>query len=188
MTATNWCVITGAPSSGKTTLVLALEKAGYPVVHEVARALIQFEMAQGRTLEQIRSDVKSFENRILKAKVAVEAKLLKDELIFFDRGIPDSIAYFEIAGLDPLPAIAKSPSNHYRKIFLLDPLFFKKDRVRIEGKETAVTLGRALEKSYKKLGYKVNRIAVMPTQERLRAVLEALGEKVLFSRPMPKNE
>ena len=175
MTATNWCVITGAPSSGKTTLIMDLEKAGYPVVHEIARALIQAELVQGRTLDQIRSDVKSFENKILDAKVAAEAKLGKDELIFFDRGIPDSIAYFEIAGLDPGPAVAKSPANHYRKIFLLDQLPFKKDQVRIEKKATADILDRALEKSYTMLGYKVIRIAVMPSRERLRKVLEALG-------------
>lgn len=177
MTATNWCVITGAPSSGKTTLIIDLEKAGYLVVHEIARAFIQSELAQGRTLEQIRSDENTFENRILEAKVAAEAKLVKDELIFFDRGIPDSIAYFEIAGLDPGPAIAKSPSKHYRKVFLLDQLPFKRDRVRIEEKETAAKLDRALEKSYRMLGYEVIRIAVMPAQDRLRTVLEALGEE-----------
>jgi predicted ATPase len=154
-----------------------LERAGYPVVHEIARDLIQSELAQGRTLDQIRSDKNSFENKILDAKIAAEAKLVKDELIFFDRGIPDSIAYFKIAGLDPGPAIAKSPANHYRKIFLLDPLPFKKDQVRIEEKATAAILDRALEKSYTMLGYKVMRIAVMPRQERIRTVLEALGIK-----------
>jgi predicted ATPase len=35
MSETNWYVVTGAPSSGKTTLVRELEKLGYRVVHEV---------------------------------------------------------------------------------------------------------------------------------------------------------
>ena len=58
MTATHWYVITGAPSSGKTTLLRELEKAGYRVIHEVARTIIESELAQGRTLKQIRSDKK----------------------------------------------------------------------------------------------------------------------------------
>ena len=176
MTATNWCVITGAPSSGKTTLIIHLEKAGYEVVHEVARALIQSELARGLTLEQIRADKKTFENKILEAKVALEADLVKETLIFFDRGIPDSIAYFDIAGLDTGLAVEKSPSNHYRKVFLLDRLPFEKDRVRIEEQATADKLDQALEKSYRILGYEVTRIGVMSVEERLRTVLDILGE------------
>ena len=32
--ATNWHVITGAPCSGKTTVIRELERRGYSVVHE----------------------------------------------------------------------------------------------------------------------------------------------------------
>ncbi len=122
MSETNWYVITGAPSSGKTTLLKELEKIGYRVVHEVARAHIETQMAQGRTLEEIRSDKQSFENRVLNRKIALEAQLPKHEVIVFDRAVPDSIAYFELAGLDTAEAIARSPRNRYRKVFLLDPL------------------------------------------------------------------
>lgn len=176
MTATHWYVITGAPSSGKTTLLRELEKAGYCVVHEVARTIIELELAQGRTLQQIRADKRSFENRILHAKIAIEAKLAKDEVIFLDRGIPDSIAYFELSGLDPTIAIAKSPSDHYRKVFLLDPLPYKRDHVRIEQSGAAAELDRALESSYRQLGYDVQRIGAMPVRDRLRIILEALGD------------
>jgi len=176
MTETNWCVITGAPSSGKTTLLRTLEQAGYRVIHEVARAVIESELAKGRTLARIRADKRAFENRILDAKIAIEATLDRNDLIFFDRGIPDSIAYFEVAGLYSGPAIAKSPSNHYRKVFLLDQLPYQRDDVRIEERETAAELDHALEKSYKMLGYAVKRIGAMPVKDRLRIVLEALGQ------------
>jgi predicted ATPase len=46
MSETNWYVITGAPSSGKTTLLKELEELGYRVIHEVARAFIEMEMEQ----------------------------------------------------------------------------------------------------------------------------------------------
>jgi predicted ATPase len=133
-------------------------------------------LARGRTLQEIRADKKSFENRVLDVKIATEARLPKNELIIFDRAIPDSIAYFELAGLDPKKAIAESPSNHYKKVFLLDQLPYEKDHVRIERRNTAAILERALEKSYSMVGYEVTRIGVMPVRERLRIVLESLEE------------
>ena len=138
MSETNWYVVTGAPSSGKTTLVRELEKLGYRVIHEVARGYIETQMEQGRTLKEIRADKKSFENRILKAKIAIEAELPKDEVIIFDRAIPDSIAYFEVAGLHTKETIEKSPRNRYKKIFLLDRLPYMVDHARIEDTQTAV--------------------------------------------------
>ncbi|MEM5794017.1 MAG: hypothetical protein QXS48_02825 [Candidatus Aenigmatarchaeota archaeon] len=33
-------------------------------------------------------------------KLKIEETVPKDRIVFFDRGIPDSIAYFKICGLD----------------------------------------------------------------------------------------
>lgn len=174
MSRTNWYVITGAPSSGKTTLLKELEKRGYRVIHEVARAFIEEEMQQRRTLKEIRADKESFENRVLNEKISIEANLPKDEVIVFDRAIPDSIAYFEIAGLDTEEVIAKSPRNEYKKVFLLDRLPYDRDHVRIEETETAARLDHGLEAGYKMLGYDVTRIGVMPAEERLRLILQEI--------------
>jgi len=174
MGETNWYVVTGAPSSGKTTLVRELERLGYRVVHEVARDFIEAQMEQGRTLEEIRADKRSFETYILNAKVAIEATLPQDEVIVFDRAIPDSIAYFEAAGLDKTEAVEKSPLNRYRKVFLLDRLPYKADHARIEDKEIAMKLDEGLEQSYKMLGYDVMRIGVMSIQERVEIVVREI--------------
>jgi len=174
MSETNWYVITGAPSSGKTTLVKELEKQGHRVVHEVARAVIETEMEQNRTLKEIRSDKGYFENLVLSTKIDIEARLPKDEVIIFDRAIPDSVAYFEIAGLDTEKALSKSPRNRYRNVFMLDRLSFQKDHARIEDHEMAARLDRSLEASYRRLGYEVTRIGVMPVKDRLRLIIEEI--------------
>ncbi len=174
MSETNWYVITGAPSSGKTTLLKELEKIGYRVVHEVARAHIETQMARGRTLEEIRSDKQSFENRVLNRKIALEAQLPKHEVIVFDRAVPDSIAYFELAGLDTAETIAKSPRNRYRKVFLLNPLPYVADHARIEDQQTAARLDQSLGQSYRKLGYDVIRIDAMPVEDRLVIILKEM--------------
>ena len=81
--ATNWHVITGAPCSGKTTVIHELEHRGYSVIHEVAQAYIEAKLATGLSLARIRSDAPAFERRILEEKVAIERKLGTRDTIFF---------------------------------------------------------------------------------------------------------
>jgi predicted ATPase len=177
MSETNWYVVTGAPSSGKTVLVRELEKLGYRVVHEVARAYIETQMEQGRTLEDIRADKRSFENWILHTKIAIEAELPKDQVIIFDRAIPDSIAYFEVAGLDAKEAIGKSPLNRYKKVFLLDRLPYEVNHARTEDDQIAIRLDQSLEQSYKMLGYEIMRIKVMPIEERVKVIVDQIEKE-----------
>lgn len=177
MSETNWYVVTGAPSSGKTALVRELEKLGYRVIHEMARAYIETQMEQGRTLEEIRADKRSFENWILHAKIAIEAELPKDQVIIFDRAIPDSIAYFEVASFDAKDAIGKSPRNRYKKVFLLDRLSYEVDHARIEDSQIAVKLEQSLEQSYKMLGYEIMRVNVMPIGERVKVIVDQIEKE-----------
>ncbi|MBI5897255.1 MAG: ATP-binding protein, partial [Desulfobacterales bacterium] len=91
---TRWQVITGAPCSGKTALIENLARRGHPVVPETARAYINLRLAQGLALSQIKADPLRFERSILLEKVALETALPKDRLVFMDRAIPDSVAYY----------------------------------------------------------------------------------------------
>ena len=177
MSETNWYVITGAPSSGKTTLLKELGELGYRVIHEVARAFIEMEMEQGQTLEKIRADKETFENRVLHAKIAIEERLPKDEMIIFDRAIPDSIPYFKLAGLDTKGVIEKSPRHRYKKVFVLDRLPYAKDQARIEDQQTAARLDRELEAGYRTLGYEIKRIGVMSVQDRLKLILQEIEKQ-----------
>ena len=174
MSETRWHVVTGAPSSGKTTLIRELERAGYRVIHEVARGYIETQMEKGLTLEEIRADKRSFENRILHTKIAIEAELPKDQVIIFDRAIPDSIAYFELAGLDTKEAIEKSPRNRYAKVFLMDQLHYQIDYARIEDSQTSARLDQSLERSYRILGYKVTRIGAVPVRDRAKIIIQEI--------------
>ena len=53
---TNWHVITGAASCGKTTLINQLAEKEFQTVPETARLYIKQEMAKGNTIHPIRSD------------------------------------------------------------------------------------------------------------------------------------
>ena len=137
---TNWCAITGAPSSGKTSVIEELAHRGYAIQNEVARELIEEALRRGKTLAQVRDTdhVQNLQRRILKLKIAREKGLNRDARVFTDRGTPDSIAYFRLAKMDPSPAIEASKIFRYRAVFLFDRLpAFVHDDVRTESEQQA---------------------------------------------------
>lgn len=174
MQPTHWYVITGAPCSGKTSVIRAFEIRGYTVVHEVARQMIDEELRQGRSLAEIKADELSFERRILNRKIAVESSLPAMAPVFLDRAVPDSIAYFRHTGLDIEAPLAGSRLFRYKKIFLFERLQFEKDRVRSEDDTAAEELERLLVESYRMLDYELLRVPVMPVAARCDFILKHL--------------
>ena len=168
---TQWCVITGAPSSGKTAVIAELERRGCRVVHEAARAYIEEELEKGRTLQQVKADPLRFERCILLRKVAVESRLPSAQRVFLDRALPDSIAYFRFEGLD-----SSEPEQHgrlfrYHRIFFFERLQLAADPVRSENEQGAEILEELLDRSYRELGYDLIRVPVMPVEDRTQFVL-----------------
>lgn len=174
MQPTHWYVITGAPCSGKTSVIRALEVRGYTVVHEAARNIIDEQLQQGHSLAEIKADELSFESRILNRKIAVESSLPAMATLFLDRAVPDSIAYFKYTGLDIDAPLAGSRLFRYKKIFLFERLQFEQDRVRSENNAAAADLEKLLVESYQMLDYELLRVPVMPVAARCDFILHHL--------------
>jgi predicted ATPase len=164
-------VITGAPCSGKTTVVSELARRGFRAVPEAARAYIDAEMKKGRRLDEIKSDPARFEGHIFRAKLAIESRLPARERLFFDRALPDSIAYYRLEGLDPAEPRRHSLRVRYRRVFLFERMVFTKDSVRTEDPETAGRIERFIEEAYTDLGYAIVRVPLMAVAERADFVL-----------------
>ena len=174
MRVTNWYVITGAPCSGKTSVISRLEQLGYRVIHETARAYINDELNKGRTLDEIKADMFIFESSIFYRKIKIEAALPEKAILFLDRAIPDSVAYFRFAGINPDKPEKESADIRYRKIFLFDRLRIKHDEVRNENEEDSILIDRLIEETYKTLGYEIIRVPVLPLERRVDFILENL--------------
>ncbi len=169
--STNWCVLTGAPCSGKTSVIEGLADRGHQVVHEVARSYIDSQLAKGSSLSEIKADILAFERGILLEKVRIEKNLPRYRMVFLDRAVPDSIAYFQIEGLDIEEPLKYSQALRYRKVFLLDRLTFETDPVRSEDQALAARIEALLAKSYAMLGYEVIPVPVLTVGQRIDFVL-----------------
>ena len=98
--------------------------------------------------------------------------LPETETIFFDRGIPDSIAYYRLEGLDPAEPLRYSRRTRYRRVFFFEQLEFLKDAVRSENKKIAAKLNVLLREAYLQIGYEIEIVPVMPVKDRTDLVLE----------------
>lgn len=172
----NWYVITGAPSSGKTTTVTALQQKGYKTVSETARTFIDLELAKGKSLDEIRNDERLFQDRVLDMKIVLEQNLIPQDTIFFDRGIPDTLAYYELNKW-PVPNFIKNAvkKTQYRKVFLFEMLSFEKDYARKEALKEAKALHKLLTDVYKKLKMEIIYVPKMSIEERVNQILSEVA-------------
>ena len=171
----NWYVITGAPSSGKTTIIGLLKEKGFNVMHEMARIYIDQEMQKGKTKKEIRKDEAEFQRKILDLKINCEKKLSKNEMVFLDRGIPDTDAYNRLYGISNDNHLEEAmKKSSYKKVFLLDLLDYKEDYARVETREQQKQLHGLLEESYGKINANIIKVPVIPPAERVGFILKNL--------------
>ncbi len=174
---TNWCVITGASCSGKTTLIDLLARNGYHTVPEAGRIYFERELAKGRTIHEIRDNPADFTHHVYDIMLENENELRANELNFLDRALPDGFAFFRIAGLNPNDILPDCFQHRYAAVFLLNRLPYQKDGVRVADDETADYLETWMLRDYGALGYDVIRVPVISPEERLAFVIEKLAEK-----------
>jgi len=178
---TNWHVITGAPSCGKTTLIEQLASQGFQTVPETARLYIESEMAQGQKVHPIHVDAAALQRTIKDMQLRVEGGLRVNDVLFLDGAVPGSLAYYRVFGLNPNEILMDCFHHRYASVFVLDPLPFQPDDERVE--EIAAVQGyldKWYSRDYKALGYDVVRVPVLSIQERLAFVLERLSEQGLI--------
>jgi predicted ATPase len=175
-TQTSWHVITGAPCSGKTTLIDLLAARGYKTVPEVGREYIEREIAAGRTLEEIRGNDFALAPVFAKIQLDNEGKLPRADVLFLDRAFPDCLGFFRLVGRDPNELLAQCFQYRYASVFLLDPLPYQKDGARNESEAASTFLDACMYSDYTALGYEVIRVPVFPPQARLDFVIERLPQ------------
>ncbi|MFS4447839.1 AAA family ATPase [Maribacter sp. 2307UL18-2] len=187
--STKKIVITGGPSTGKTSVIEYLENLGYPCLHEVIRLMTLAQKEEKNDLvfktNPIVSvaDPKEFNERILNARVSQYHSLkgvATDEVVFFDRGIPDVLAYMDCFGQAYGTDFEKACTDHpYDHVFIMPPWkeIHVSDNERFENYEESLQVHRCLTHSYTQLGYEVEMVPKMAVAERAAYILDAIKNK-----------
>ncbi len=173
---TNWCVITGGPSSGKTTTVNILRERGYVTTIEHARHYIDTQRVTGRTVEEIRANQLAFQRGVLDMQIEEEKGLDPKALVFLDRALPDALAYYRFLGLEPdADYLSLIRPGVYRAVFVLDLLPLAADYARTEDRAAQIEIHRLLTEVYTELGYHTRAVPPLLAEDRVGYILAALN-------------
>lgn len=167
-------VFAGAANSGKTTLLNEMEKLGFKTVPESARKIIEEQLAtKGNILPWI--------NREAFDKLCFETDLenyykFSEGIVFFDRSLPDALAYHKI--YNDLPECLEDVlKSHYDKVFMLEMLpSYETDEVRRQTVEIEKKIHEVLKETYEKQCDKMLTVPVMSIEERVKFVLEHINK------------
>lgn len=171
----NWYVITGGPSSGKSTVIRLLKDLGYTTTHEVARHYIDLQRINGRSIDEIRANQRQFQHKILNLQIDLERRLDPQEMIFLDRGLPDELAYYKYFDLAPDEKLVEYLATAtYKKIFIMDLLPLDKDYARTEDVAAQKALHELIIESYAARNEPIVMVPVLPPKERTAFILANL--------------
>jgi len=168
---TNWYVITGAPSSGKTTLINQLAQHGYTIVPEIAREYIEDLLSNNFSLEDIQKSNRQLQRSILAIALKRERRLHPDQLIFFDRGTADSLGYFNYYQLNVQHRAHACRYLRYKSVFYCHQLPVEQDEVRVEDSTSATKIGEHIFQAYLNLGYKLIELPAVSVEERIKMIV-----------------
>jgi len=174
----NWHVITGGPSTGKTSLQQEMAKLGYPTVDEAARLVIDDAIAKDMTVTDLRSDEKRFQDDVVRRRVEDEAKIDPDKVSFLDRGMQDSLAYYRYYNFTIEQWITDLIEDaRYGLVFLMEPLgIFKEDYARTETLDFNDFITDLLLEAYREYGMEPILVPPVSVPERVEIVLQHLKD------------
>jgi len=170
-------IITGGPGSGKSTLIKGLRDRGYSCSEEISRRLIVEEVAKDSgCLPWL--DVNCFSIKVLAEMKNAWLRESMSLLTFFDRGIPDIIAYLKVAGLPVSEEYYKSLIDHpyASKVFLLPPWsdIYVNDPERWQTFEEAVVIHHEIKETYLSCGFDLIEVPGLPLPDRVDFVLSGI--------------
>ncbi|MDX1469783.1 MAG: AAA family ATPase [Acidimicrobiia bacterium] len=168
-------VLTGAPGTGKTT-VLAQLADRLTIVEEPARGIIAEHMAStGEPGLDHRPGL--FVSRLIAKSVENYHSVSETEIGVFDRGLPDCVAYATITGVDPGKALKAASTLRYENpVFVAHPWeeIYAQDDMRRATYSQVEEFHAHLVRAYAELGYELLELPKASVGERAAFVADAI--------------
>lgn len=176
----NYFVLTGAPGVGKTSLLKELEKASFKCIPEPARIILAEQRSrQSEALPE--KNPKLFCELLLQRSIQdYQLHRNSDELVLFDRGVSDNIAYAGGFNLDVAPYVSEAKKYPYSKTVLLLPPWeeiYATDSERRMNFRQVCEFHNLICDAYKKLGYDLVEVPRCAIQERADFVKKLILQK-----------
>lgn len=171
-------VITGAPGTGKSSIIEELKHRDYTCFKEVSRQVTLDARKEG--IEQLfLTKPLLFSELLLKARLKqfTQAKSTNQHTVFIDRGLPDILAYMDyVQSHYPSHFIETCETHVYDKVFVLAPWkeIFIRDSERYENFDQAIAIHNALLGTYKRFGYDLIDIPFDTVSKRADFILNRL--------------
>ena len=171
-------VLAGGPCSGKTTLLGALEQAGYRVEVETAERVLKAGIAAGHTAEELRADPVAWQQDLLRQDHALFDGLPIDELVFTDTSFLETLVFGARAGIAVGPNIESwLRRKRYKRVFFLDRLDgYEQSAVRMESADLALQIADQVQGCYREYGYEVIVVPALSVAERVAFIESFLGD------------
>ncbi len=157
-------VVTGGPGTGKTSVIKYLETANFYCYHEVIREMTKSAMEK----ENIKSyntnpllfvsNPEAFNKKILSERIQQfkDGNINPEKIIFYDRGIPDVLAYMDFFKQDYGEEFINACKNYtYDQVFIFPPWedIYVVDNERSESFEEVIQIHQNLMNTYQIYGY-----------------------------------
>lgn len=164
-------IITGAPGTGKTSIINELKKRKFECIDENARKIVSKERSS-------KKEIITCENIIADMRTQEYLKSPKDCVCFFDRSIFDCIAYLKTNHLDITSEILNNIKlcSFNTKVFFT-PIWeeiYRTDNERKENIIQARKIENVIFKTYKEYGYKLIQIPKKTIKKRADFIISKI--------------
>jgi predicted ATPase len=157
---TSWIVLTGPPSSGKSTVLRALDERGHRTRIEQARSIISQDLERGLSLKDVSASPADLVRRIFDGNLEVQERTPRTEVVTFDRSLPDVLAFGLVDGVDLESYIERAAKYRFAKALLFERIRSPFDQMTYHSENQMEEIEHACRGIYEALGTPVLRVPV----------------------------